>query len=759
MNRVTRLLTALCVATATTAAAAGPIDYAALRKERHLEAVRTTTPITIDGALDEAAWRDAPIATGFLQSEPREGEPASEQTEVRVLYDDEYLYVGMFAHDSSPNEIIVNDLKKDFDPGSNDAFEVILDTFHDERNGYMFATNAMGAKWDAQMVNEGRDVNSNWDGIWLVKTQVTKDGWYAEMAIPFRTLRFGDADVQTWGINFLRRVRRRNEDSYWAPLPRIYRIVRVSMAGTLEGMRGVRPGNDLRVKPYLLSSAHTAGSATTRGDAQVGLDAKYGVTSSLTWDFTVNTDFSQVEADEQQVNLTRFSLLFPEKRDFFLENSGVFQFGAGNPMGGGGGGGGEGGGGGGGGAGGGGGGGGAGRTNILGDNILFFSRRIGLSEDGSAIPILAGSRLTGRAGGFTIGAMNLQQRGAGATPPTNVTAVRLRRNILANSDVGVLLLNKDPSGPAFNRVVGADANFRFFRNLNVNGLAAKSFSPNAVVGASGSDLVTRAGFSYRGSVVDGRAAYTLTGSRFHDELGFIPRTGIGRTDAYAGLHLRSGRYPAWLREFFPHYQFVNITRADGGAFDSRYVDYHIPITLQNGTFIEGGVNANAEVLTEVFTINSGRGVTIAPGRYDFNEYFVTWRGDRSAAVSFSGRYGIGDFYDGYKHAYQFGPTFRFSSHLNTTVTWTRNVIRLATGAYTTDLLGSRLNYSFSTRMFVNALLQYNTDANQWTSNVRFNLIHRPLSDFFLVYNDRRDAGTRTLVDRAVIAKMTYMMAF
>src|SRR6266849_2815112 len=323
--------------------ATGQVDYETVRGDRRLRAVRTAAPITLDGVLDEAAWRDAPVATGFLQSEPNEGEPASEQTEVRVLYDDANLYIGMFAHDSSPGDIIVSDLKKDFDPIANDAFEVILDTFHDERNGYRFATNAMGAKWDAQMVNEGRDINSNWDGIWSVQTRIVKTGWYAEIMIPFRTLRFADADAQIWGINFLRRVRRRNEDSLWAPLPRIYRIDRVSMAGTLEGLRGVRPGSDLRLKPYVLSSGHTIGTNRVDGDVQAGVDAKYGVTSSLTWDFTVNTDFSQVEADEQQVTLTRFSLLFPEKRDFFLENSGVFQFGPGNQQGGGGGGGGGGG--------------------------------------------------------------------------------------------------------------------------------------------------------------------------------------------------------------------------------------------------------------------------------------------------------------------------------------------------------------------------------------------------------------------------------
>jgi hypothetical protein len=381
-----------------------------------------------------------------------------------------------------------------------------------------------------------------------------------------------------------------------------------------------------------------------------------------------------------------------------------------------------------------------------------------LSDSGSAIPILAGTRLTGRAGGFTIGVLNIQQRRQDPTPPTNFTAVRLRRNVLANSDIGILLLNKQASD-RYNRLAGADANFRFFRNMNVSGMFARTMTPEVVIGSTGSETLARGSFSYRGTVLDTRAAYTKTGARFNDELGFIPRAGIGRADGYVGLHLRSKRYPAWLREFFPHYQISNITREDGGTFDSRYVDYHVPITLQNGTFIEGGVNANTEILNEAFTINSRRQITIAPGRYDYNEYFILWRGDQSATVSFSGRAGSGDFYDGRKQSYQFGPTVRLSSRLNTTVTWSRNVIALQSGEYTTDLLSSRINYSFSTRMFVNALLQYNTDADQWTSNIRFNVIHRPLSDFFLVYNDRRDRVSGALIDRAVIAKVTYMMAF
>jgi hypothetical protein len=332
--------------------------------------------------------------------------------------------------------------------------------------------------------------------------------------------------------------------------------------------------------------------------------------------------------------------------------------------------------------------------------------------------------------------------------------------VLANSDVGAMVLNRAPSGGTYNRLLGADANFRFFRNLNVNGFVAKTLSPESVVGSDGSDLMHRIGTSYRADALDIRAAHTTTGQRFNDELGYIPRVGINRTDFYLGVHIRPKATSRWLRETFPHYQLSSLTRnGRGGGFDSRFVDYHLPFTLQNGTLIEAGMNANVEVLTSAFTLNKGRNIAIDPGRYEYNEWFLLVSGNRSAPVSLSGRYGIGDFYDGHKRSYQLGPQVRLHARFNTGLTWTRNVISLRRGTYTTDLLTGRVNYSFSTRMFLNALLQYNTDAQQWSSNVRFNVIHRPLSDFFLVYNDRRDSTSGALIDRAVVAKITYMMAF
>ncbi len=731
------LAPALTLVCATTAAAPAPIDYNTVHLSRHMVAVRTTTPIVLDGILSEPAWQKAAPATHFTQNNPEEGTPATQDTDVRVLYDNANLYIGVVAHDDHAAEIITNDLKKDFDTASTDLFEVLIDTFHDERNGYLFATNPRGAKWDAQEVNDGRDVNSNWDGIWDVRTHVGPTGWTAEIRIPFRTLRFTAADAQTWGINFLRQIRRRNETTFWAPIPRNYTITRASMAGTLQGLRRIRPGNDFRVKPYMLTSGDKTAPAATTGSLQGGFDVKYGVTSGLTWDFTVNTDFSQVEADEQQVNLTRFSLFFPEKREFFLENAGVFQFGPAQQMPNGL----------------------AGRTNALSDNVLFFSRRIGLSSDGSAtpIPILGGTRLTGHVGEYSLGALNIQQRSKNGLPAENFTAVRLRRNVLSNSDVGLLVLNKDGGG-LYNRVVGADANFRFFENLNIYGYGVKSFSPQATVAGTGHDFLGQISYQFPSSHWDSKGSYTTIGARFNDEIGFIPRVGINKLQDQTGYHFRPKLTYSWLREIFPHWQIVNITRP-GGVFDSRYYDYHVPFTFQNSTFLEVGVNSNIEQLSTPFTINNRRGITIPTGLYKYDEYFATMTTNPGAPLSFSGRWGVGRFYDGYKHSYTIGGTARVNAQLNASVQLQRNAITLAEGAYTTNLLTTRVNYNFSTRTFLNALVQYNTDARELSANVRFDIIYRPLSDFFLVYNDRRDSTSGALIDRALIAKLTYLMAF
>jgi hypothetical protein len=719
---------------------AAVINYETIHLEKRLSAVRASGAIMLDGALDEAAWSEAPIANGFIQNDPREGTNATYDTDVRVLYTDDALYFGVFAHDMEPSKIIVSDLKKDYSTGSSDGFRIVLDTFHDGRNGYQFATNPAGAKWDSQMANEGRDNNSNWDGIWDVKTRITETGWVAEIWIPFRTLKFGDADPQVWGINFERKLRRLNEDSYWSPIPRIYDAQRVSLAGTLEGMRGLHAGKNIRVKPYALSSGSRVTTRPMAGDFQGGVDVKYGVTSGLVWDFTVNTDFSQVEADEQQVNLTRFNLFFPEKRDFFLENQGIFAFGDS-------------------GQGGGGGNFGAGRTNQVQDMRLFFTRRIGLSDTGQALPILGGTRLSGRQGAYSLGVLNIQQREDQGVPGTNFTALRLRRDVLANSDIGAVLLDKEVMGPGFNRLAGFDANFRF-GNLQLNGLAAKTFSPETAVAANGSELTTRTSVDYRDRKWRLNARYTTIGEGFDDELGFIPRVGVNEVNAQINRTFRPTWLPHWIRESGPHWVLTQSTRADGSGLDLRQQDFHFPLNFASGAFVEVGKNTNVEVIRAPFTLNSARGVKVAVGQYSYDEYFFTYRPNDSAKFSSGLRYSVGEFYaGGYKRSYAWGPTYRPNEKMNASVTMQLNDISLPGVSYLSTLTTTRVNYNFNTKVFVNALLQYSTDSHQLSSNIRFNVIHRPLSDFFFVYNEHRDEHSGLLQDRSLIAKMTYMMAF
>ena len=704
------------------------IDYESAHSERRLKPMKTDEQIVVDGELNEASWGRTGVAENFIQNEPQQGQPATETTEVRILYNSDNLYIGILARDSEPEMVIVNDLKKDFDHEQGDTVEIILDTFHDHRNGYVFAVNAGGAKWDAQITNEGRQMDENWDAIWTVETQTTAEGWTAEIVIPFQTLKFRETHVQTWGINFQRRLRRKNEDSFWSPLPRIYNLNRVSLAGTLEDLEDIHPGSNIRVKPYVVSSfgQFSGGHKNLVGD--VGVDVKYGLTSGLTWDFTYNTDFSQVEADEQQINLTRFSLFFPEKREFFLENSGIFAFG------------------------------GDGRREFTesDDLILFFSRRVGLSEAGTPIPILGGTRLSGRAGRWEMGFLNIQQEEFGTEPAANFTVARVRRNIFANSDIGAMVVNKESlNSPYYNRVAGVDANLRFGQALSVTSYLARSFVP----GRSGNqkDMGGRAAVHYLTNEWDLRTSYTSVQEDFVDEMGFTPRLGIRKVAGHMGRVIRPERVQGTIREFDIHgnYRFV-LDRE--GTPETQTFNYHFATTFQDSSWVEVGYETNLERFREDFLINRNRNISIAPGGYRFSDWFLIARSNASRKISAEGRYQLGGFFSGYRHHYQLLGRLRWNYKLNTSAVYTHNNISLPEGHFQTNLLATRVDYSFSTSMFLNALIQYNNDTRQWSSNVRFNIIHRPLSDFFLVYNERRHSITGELIDRALIAKLTYMIA-
>jgi hypothetical protein len=734
--RIGLLIVSLALVASSSPLSAQSVTVTSPDGRRQLAAARVSEAVTIDGRLNEPAWSTAIPAAGFIQADPSEGEPATEDTEVRIVFDDDSLYIGVRCRDSDPSGIVVNEIRKDFAGHEQDTFEVLLDTFADRRNGFVFATNARGAKSDTQIANEGRDVNPNWDAVWWVEARLDADGWTAEFRIPFKTLRFQGGDAHTWGINFARRIRRKNEVSYWSPVSRAYSIYRASSNGDLTGLPPLRPGRNLRIKPFVLGGAvRGVGQPRFDNDWAAGVDIKAGVTPSLTLDVTINPDFAQAEADEQQVNLTQFSLFFPEKREFFLENAGIFYFGD-IPR---------------------------NQRQVQRfrppeeDLLLFFSRRIGLSSTGVEEPLHGGVRLTGRAGRFGIGVMTMQSEDEPERPGNNYTVLRLRRDILASSDIGAIFLSREPSGGRedFNRVAGVDANFRFIKSLSVNGFAARSDTP----GVTSNQNSAKASVGWEDTDKRLQASIMTIGEGFRDDLGFVRRTGVTR-QFYDGAWLpqpeslrRHG-----IRQLQPHARVWNYYDPDG-ALVSRLGHAAMQVTWENGSYVEYAFEPRVEAIATPFVIHPG--IAIPPGRYDWRQHLLALESDHSRALSGSARIMLGDFWSGTQRTLQtsilYRPTYRLVFDLGVQVSDID--LQIPHASFVSTIGNLRVGYSFSSNMFLDSLLQYRTDVNQFSANVRFNLIHRPLSDFFIVYNESQFSDTAQAAGRGVIVKYTQMFAF
>ncbi len=698
---------------------AGQDPFDGKPQDREIFARPTNMPIELDGVLDEPAWAEAEPATDFIQREPFQGEPATEKTEVRILYDDKAIYFGISAFESEPDKVIINSLREDFTIRENDGVSVYLDTFNDDRNAFGFYINPAGAKRDVQSVDQGRNENPAWEAVWDVKTKITEEGWFAEIRIPFKSLRFSESRVQTWGINFQRRIRRRSEQSFWAPIPRSFASFNVSFAGTLRGVEDVHPGQNFKVKPFLTSQFRKFSGDDFDTLVDLGLDLKYSLTSGLTLDATLNTDFSQVEVDEQQINLTRFSLFFPEKRDFFLENSGIFLFA---------------------------------QTDRSGpstrDFIPFFSRRIGLSSGGQPVPVLAGARFTGRVGEYSLGLFNMQTRESDPEPAHNFTVLRLKRNILAQSELGTLFINRqsDQSGD-YNRTFGVDASFRFWQNLRITSFLATTRTPGFETG----DMAGRTWVEWKTNLWEARTDYLDIGENFNAEVGFVPRRDIRKSTSFLGLRPRP-RSISWIREFFPNAQLQYITDQEGRLV-TRITDLKFQISLADGGSFQVGRTLRFEREDEQFSIG---GLEIASGDYNFDRWFTEFRSDPSDRVSGSVRYETGDFWDGTSKGVRLSLSFKPHYKFTASGRFQWDDLKLQQGNFTSRLINTRLDYSFNTQMFLSAFIQYNSERRQVSSNLRFNLIHRPLSDIFIVYNEERDSFQAGETDKSLTFKYTHM---
>ena len=750
------LIAAGCWTLGATAPAFGQASGALPPSELYrVEPPRAAQAPAIDGRLDEAVWRTAAVIDAFIQQEPAEGAPATERTTVRLLYDARALYVGVEAFDSQPGGVIATEMRRDsprlFDE---DNFQIILDTFHDRRSGYMFVISPLGAKLEQQVAEEGEggfrgsnspNVNVNWDGVWNAVARRTDEGWIAEIAIPMVTLRFPAADTQVWGANFMRNIRRKNEQIFWAPISKEYSLTRVSQAGALTGIRGVNRGLDLRLTPYVLAGGRqdrAAGRPSGSGFNEYGVDVKYGVASGLNLDLTLNTDFAQVEVDEEQVNLTRFPLFFPEKRDFFLENAGMFNVGGGS---------------------------GFGRTADL-----FFTRRIGLSEEGAPIPIIGGARLTGKSGRHNVAVMNITTQETFGAPGDNFFVGRYSRDVLARSKVGALVIDKQAVGGGhYNRTFAADTTLALHPNFTMNGFLAKTATPHGSFrgryaapepGAAARDMAGYVRTTWLSPSWHFYTEYVDLQEHFNPEVGFVPRVGI-RTSAFHGeWNPRPGRWN--IRMLDPMWN-ITYTTDRRNRLVTRRIHNMVGAYFEDGSNLFFWYNDHFELLDAPFHIRPD--VTIPAGAYRFGEWMFQYRSDPSRRLYGRAQYSPQTFFDGTRTDVRLTLGLRATSRIAAEAVFNRSDVTLPGGAFVADLASLRLDLTLSPRMTFRSLSQYNSTTRELSNSVRFNWIYRPGSDIYVAYDELRLDGDPLMLDphvrrplwlrsRQLAIKMTYLLS-
>ncbi len=724
-----------------TAQTAGPRDT--VPAARSVTARVRTVPQgpAIDGRLDETVWQAADIVplAGFVQREPREGAAVSERTEVRVLATADALYVGAWLYDRSPELIASGERLRDAELTTGDYFGLLLDTYLDRQNGFVFATTPAGIEYDGQVIREGEGggvfqqgqtrqqagavggFNLNWDGSWDVATSRDSLGWYAEFRIPFTTLRYAGTGTQRWGANFARGIRRHNEEAFWSPVPRQFNLMRVSRAGTLDGI-ALPARRAASVTPYALGASRRDWATQSRftEHGEIGVDAKLGVTPSLTVDLTWNTDFAQVEVDEQQTNLTRFPLFFPEKRPFFLENGGTFS--AGTPQ----------------------------------AVDLFFSRRIGIAATGQQVPIVGGGRLTGKVRGVTVGLLQLITERLDTIQPANsYTVGRLLRELPNRSRVGVIVVQRQATddGGDYNRTVGVDGRIGIGEAVTVDAWAAATATP----GLAGRHTAFSTRLQHLTRDWNNNIRWVDVGDGFNPEVGFLSRR------AYRGVEatlMRLIRVPSrpWIRQLNPHASYRSFWDL-GGFRESERLHLDGEVEFAGGGRAGPELNFELEGLTDSFTIAPG--VIVPPGTYRFLSNGWDIASNPSAPLSFTARLDLGEFLGGHRWGGSSTVTWRHGAALTTSLVVSRNDVRLPWGRFATTLLGTRIGWFFTPRVFVQSLVQFSNQSDILSGNLRFGWLSTAGTGLYVVLNDAEAAlaldDIRSPLGRSLTVKYTYQL--
>jgi hypothetical protein len=682
-------------------------------------------PIRVDGHLNEPAWQQAQHITNFTQRELNFGEPATERTEVAVLFDEDALYVGFWCYDAEAAGIRAPSMARDFSFGADDNVEIVLDTFDDDRNGYLFVTNPNGARSDALVADNGSVVNRDWDGVWHVRTSRTPEGWFAEFRIPFSTLRFRPGADQPWGLNLERNIRRKREQVLWQGWSRDYNLEQVSRAGALVGLRPQRAVRPFDARPFGMGGTEWQDGQSRETVGQVGLDLAWLPSASWRMNVTVNPDFAQVESDREEVNLTRFSLFYPEKRPFFLEGQEFFQF------------------------------------EVNDDARPFYSRRIGLAEDRSELQILGGARILGKRAGTTFGALLIRSEEEGTEPSSDFTVVRWKQDVLEESAVGVIGVARHEPG-RMNATYGADlryatTSFLGERELEAGLTFAQTFTSDST---DRFGLAHRLFFGYPNDLIDVSASWTRVDSRFNPEAGFLRRAGFHQLASEFVLAPRPAFLPFIQQLEIKPWELSWYLSESSGDLQSLYVEV-VPMafTLRSGDSFEFNLQRRADAPSEPFELIEG--VEIPAGTY----WFTRWAADAS---SYSGRrlrgsveVSGGEFYTGTRREVSLSATWKANRHVGFSADYARNRLRVAGESLTVDEAGGRMDFAISPDLFGAVAGQWNNEDDEIILNVRLVWIPFPGSDVYLVFNQLAErAGSRWHGTRStVVSKVVWRIAF
>jgi hypothetical protein len=729
----------------------------------------TTTPPKIDGRMDDSVWELGVPIDGLFQRDPIEGAPASERTVVRILFDKHSLYIGFRCYDSSSKHIIANRMQRDSELEENDNVSVILDPYNDSRGGFFFSTNPLGAKLDILLSDEGRSRDEAWDCIWHCQTTRDSRGWTAEMAIPFDQLRYAESDDAIWGINLGRTIRRKNEDVYLVPPSRSYGFggqFRTSNLAQLRGLGKLTKKHRLQITPYGLFGIEREFNSLNPDMHRLmnsGIDLKYGPTSSTTIDFSYKTDFSQVETDQEQTNLTRFSLFLPEKRDFFLEGASIFSFGE--------------------------------RVERISaqrrpPNLLFYSRQIGI-QSGFKVPILFGGKFTGKIGHYEVGALNVMtdpttfgeekivQRFRTDTGTlldvsnlasssavivdtlevelidtvkvarTRYSVFRLRREVLNRSNFGMIFTSKSPGeNSSYNRSLGADLNLSLLNaTLSAKGFIAKTWTP----GLDGKDFAGLADLEYRKRSLQIQLSFLDVKENFKTEIGFVPRKDVRRIKS--SFRFRPYSKISWVRQFSIGPRFIYLMDQNNILRTSEFYS-SVFVKLEKGDWIGVGYSDRFERLDEPFEIHENIIIPKADHRFGTLSFLVF--SNRGRKISGNISYQIGNFFGGTRRRLSFESGVKASGRLSFKASTEFNKVKLPGGDFATYRLGNKVLYSFTPALFVRGVIQLNSKTEIVGGNFLLSYQFAPGSDFFFVYNHAWDtkSGLRQL-NRSFQLKLSF----